>query len=111
MGSRMVVTGVGDNNYEPNRNITRAEFATIIVRALGLAPGTGSSGFDDVSTAGWYCGYINTAVDYGIVTGYGDGTFGPNEPITREQAMTMIARRHEDYRPHDNRFGGNADAV
>ncbi|NCC67973.1 MAG: S-layer homology domain-containing protein, partial [Clostridia bacterium] len=92
MGSRMVVTGVGNNNYAPDRNMTRAEFAAIIVRALGLEPGTGASGFSDVTAADWYSGYIKTAASYGIIKGYDNGKFGPNDTITREQAMTMIAR-------------------
>ena len=92
MGSRKVVTGVGDNNYDADRNITRAEFATIVCRALGLAPETKKSGFDDVEDSDWYCGYIETAVSYGIITGYSKTAFGPNDEITREQAMTMIAR-------------------
>ena len=92
MGSRMVVTGMGNNKYAPDRNMTRAEFATIMVRALGLEPGTGASGFGDVNTADWYCGYIKTAAAYGIIRGYDNGNFGPNDTITREQAMTMIAR-------------------
>jgi len=92
MGSRMVVSGVGNNDFEPDRDMTRAEFAAVIVRALGLAPGEGEKNFSDVSPAEWYCGYIKTASSYGIITGYGDGMFGPNDMITREQAMTMIAR-------------------
>jgi hypothetical protein len=92
MGSRMVVSGIGNNNYAPDRAITRAEFAAIIVRALGLAPGTGKSGFSDVEASKWYFGYIEKASAYGIIKGYDAATFGPNDKITREQAMTMIAR-------------------
>jgi len=92
MGSRMVINGVGDNKYEPDRDITRAEFAAIVVRALGLEPGTQKSSFGDVAASDWYCGYIETASSYGIVNGYNATTFGPNDKITREQAMTMIAR-------------------
>ncbi len=92
MGSRLVVTGVDGKNYEPDRDITRAEFATIMVRALGLEAGVGDNGFSDVKTSDWYCGYIETAVSYGLITGYSDGTFRPNDKITREQAMTIIAR-------------------
>ena len=92
MGSRMIVTGVGNNNYDPNRNMTRAEYAAIMVRALGLEPGTDLSGFDDVAATAWYRGYIETAASYGIIKGYDNGSFGPNDTITREQAMTMIAR-------------------
>lgn len=92
MGSRMVVTGVGSNNYDPERNMTRAEFATIIIRALGLEPGTGVNGFGDVAPTDWFCGYVKTATEHGIINGYDNGNFGPNDTITREQAMTMIAR-------------------
>ncbi len=92
MGSRMVVFGDNNGNYNPDNNITRAEFATIIIRALGLTPGTGESGFDDVASTDWYCGYVETAAGYGIITGYPDGSFGPDDTITREQAMVMIAR-------------------
>lgn len=92
MGSRMVVTGIGNNAYQPDRDMTRAEFATIMIRALGLEPGTSASSFSDVSASDWYCGYIDTAASYGIIKGYSDNAFGPNDTITREQAMTMVAR-------------------
>ncbi len=92
MGSRMVVTGVGDNLYEPNRDITRAEFAAIIVKALGLKPGIGKNPFSDVKNTDWYADYIKTATDYKIIAGYGNGKFGPMDKITREQAMTMIGK-------------------
>ncbi len=91
MGSRMVVTGVGAGKYEPDRNMTRAEFATVIVKALGLKPGIGSSSFGDVDSSMWYSGYIKTAVAYGIIKGYNSNTFGPGDMITREQAFTMLA--------------------
>ena len=92
MGSRLVLTGVGDNNFAPDRDITRAEFAAIVVRALGLKPGLGKSAFSDVKAADWYAGYVGTAVSYGLITGYANGTFGPNDRITREQALTILAR-------------------
>jgi hypothetical protein len=87
----MVVSGVGNNNYAPDRNITRAEFAAIIVKALGLPSRTGKNGFSDVAASKWYYGSIETASAYGIVKGYNTTTFGPNDMITREQAMCMIA--------------------
>ena len=92
MGSRMIISGVSEGVFEPDRDIIRAEFAAIIVRALGLAPGIGENSFSDVASTDWYCGYVETAVSYGIITGYGDGMFGANDKITREQAMTMLAR-------------------
>lgn len=92
MGSRMVVNGVGGGNYDPNRSITRAEFAAIIVRALGLAPGSGTNSFSDVASSAWYGGYIETASSYGIIKGYDTGKFGPQDTISREQAIAMLAR-------------------
>ena len=92
MGSRLVISGVGDNKFEPNRDITRAEFAAIMVRALGLAPDAAKNTFSDVLASSWYSGYVGTAASYGIISGYDADTFAPNAKITREQAMTMVAR-------------------
>ncbi|MFA9423418.1 MAG: S-layer homology domain-containing protein, partial [Sedimentibacter sp.] len=92
MGSRMVISGVENDTFEPDRDITRAEFATIMVRALGLEPGKGDSQFKDVNNSDWYCDYIKTAYEYKLVSGYDADTFAPNDKITREQAMAMISR-------------------
>ena len=92
MGSGMVVTGVGDGNYEPTRSITRAEFAAIVVRAMGLAQGTTESSFSDVSLTDWFNGFVDTATAYGLITGYDSSDYGPNDTITREQAMAILAR-------------------
>ncbi|WP_372631046.1 fibronectin type III domain-containing protein [Cohnella sp.] len=91
MGSRMVIGGVGNGLFSPDRDITRAEFAAIVVRALGLKPETGAAPFSDVKESDWYNGAVKTAHAYGLIDGMGDGTFRPNDKITREQAMTIIA--------------------
>lgn len=95
MGSRMIISGVGNGMFEPDREITRAEFAAITVRALGLKPGEVETLFSDVDTSQWYAGYIRTASEYGLISGYGGGKFGPSDRITCEQAMVMIARAME----------------
>ena len=92
MGSRMVIKGIKDGVFEPDRDITRAEFAAIIIRALGLKPGTGSGSFSDIKVSDWFCDYVKTAYSYNIITGYSDGSFKPDGKITREEAMAMIAR-------------------
>ncbi|KAA8785122.1 hypothetical protein EC604_14855 [Paenibacillus amylolyticus] len=92
MSSRMIVSGVSNNNFEPDRSITRAEFAAIVVRALGLKPGEGSTGFRDVNDKDWFADVVKTASEYGLTGGYEDGTFRPQEQITRQEAMTLIAR-------------------
>lgn len=92
MGSRMVVTGIGGGIYEPERSISRAEFATIVVRAMGLQKGSTESAFGDVTLTDWFNGYVDTATSYSLITGYGSTLFAPNDTITREQAMTILAR-------------------
>ncbi|WP_340399694.1 S-layer homology domain-containing protein [Paenibacillus sp. FSL H8-0079] len=92
MGSRMVIQGVNDTTFNPNKAITRAEFAAIIVRGLGLKLGEGTQPFRDVTTNDWYSSAVQTAASYELINGFEDGTFRPNDTITREQAMTLIAR-------------------
>jgi hypothetical protein len=92
MASRLVVSGIGNNLFAPDRDITRAEFAAILVRGLGLLRGVGSQSFTDVPGNAWYAEYIETAVSCGLIYGYGDGRFGPGDTITREQAMAMLVR-------------------
>ncbi|WP_213532135.1 Ig-like domain-containing protein [Paenibacillus sp. J45TS6] len=92
MGSRMIVEGTGNGLYSPNQEITRAEFASIIVRALGLKLENGSSPFADVSASSWYAGSIQTAYDYKLINGFKDGTFRPEDKITREQAMVILSK-------------------
>ena len=95
MGSRMIVSGTGDDEYRPNQDITRAEFAAIAVRALGLKPASGDSSFSDVLQKDWYAPYVETAYENHIITGYPDGTFRPMEKITREQALAILSKAME----------------
>ena len=77
MGSRLIINGVGDGNFEPDRDITRGEFATIVVKALGMMkPGTGKKAFTDVAKTDLHYDAVSIAYEYGIITGYGDGSFG-----------------------------------
>lgn len=92
MASRLVVLGTGEGNYTPDRPITRAEFSSILVKALGLKYTEGVNRFQDVQQDQWYAEAIITATDYKLIKGYGDGNFGPEDTITREQGMTIIAR-------------------
>ncbi|WP_379159665.1 cadherin-like beta sandwich domain-containing protein [Paenibacillus sp. sgz5001063] len=92
LGARMVLEGNGDGQFLPDREITRAEFAAILVRGLGLKTVGGSSPFTDVSSSGWYSSAVQTAYRHQLINGFEDGTFRPDASITREQAMTMIAQ-------------------
>ncbi len=95
MGSRMVIDGVGDGKFNPDRDITRAEFTAILVRGLGLKLDNGTSTFSDVNAEAWYSSAINTAYAYKLINGFEDGTFRPNDKITREQATVIIAKAME----------------
>ncbi|MFD0697550.1 S-layer homology domain-containing protein [Paenibacillus sp. GCM10027628] len=92
MASRLIVNGVDVTHYNPNAAITRAEFAAIIVRGLGLPENGKTSAYGDVKSGDWYVGAVAKAQEYGIINGYEDGTFRPSKTITREEAMAMIAR-------------------
>ncbi|WP_058302785.1 cadherin-like beta sandwich domain-containing protein [Gorillibacterium timonense] len=93
MGSRMIVEGVGGGLFEPDRDITRAEFAAILVKGLGLRPQAyDTAPFTDVSADAWYSGAVQTAYSYGLITGYEDGSFRPTVKISRQEAMTIIAK-------------------
>ena len=91
MGSRMVISGSTANMFHPNEVITRAEFAAIMVRGLGLAPIHDSHSFVDVEQGAWYSDAVQTAAMYKLIRGFEDDTFRPMERITREQAMVVLA--------------------
>lgn len=88
-----VVKGDPQGTYRPNDQITRAEFVTLLLRALGVNPeGEYIGRFDDVHADQWYFDAVNTSARMGLVSGYTPHTFAPNDTITREQMATMIQR-------------------
>ncbi len=93
LASKMLIAGKSESAYEPNSSITRAEFATLLVRALGLEEGVLKAGqFKDVDVNAWYAGSVATAVAENIITGYDGQLFKPNNNITREEIAVMIVR-------------------
>ena len=96
MAARHIANYVyGEDNLKPEKKITRAEFATLIVRALGIEKNKGSYQFDDVDQDSWYANDIALAADAGIINGIGSRQFAPNENITREQMAVMMARTYK----------------
>lgn len=91
LAARGVINGKTDTLFDPDGTITRAEFATIVVRGLGL-PEKADSAFADVPPGSWYAGYVGAAYYYGIVSGRGATAFDPADTITREEAAAMVAR-------------------
>ena len=92
-----ILDGYEDGTFRPNGNITRAEFATIAVRFFDLTY-EGEDLFPDISDH-WARDYINQAAAAGFVNGYEDGTFRPNNAITRAEAVTLVNRTLER-KPH-----------
>lgn len=93
MASKGIVNGQAPDRFAPSALMTRAEFAALLARALGLpAAGGGASAFRDVAPDAWYAADVGTAAEYGLVQGGSDGAFRPNERITREQIAVMIDR-------------------
>jgi len=90
------IIGYGDNTVRPNKDITRAEVATIFFRLLTKdsrdAYMIKTNAYSDVSADQWYNTAISTLANAGIITGYPDGTFRPNASITRAELATMAAR-------------------
>lgn len=85
-----IVNGISASSYAPDISMTRVQFATSVVRALGLTP-QASGKFSDVPAGNPYEAYIDTAYSYGIVGGITSNTFVPNKTITRQEAAVMIA--------------------
>ena len=85
--------GYPDGYFRPNQDMTRAEFSAVIVRIMGQrdAMVTATSSFTDVS-GHWGEAYINVAYQLGWVRGYGDGTFRPNQLITRAEVAALVNR-------------------
>jgi len=92
LANKLVVDGVTDTSFQPERNITRAEFAALVVRALGLNTSASTGTFNDVSSSEWFSGVVGAAVSAKIIDGYEDNTFRPNQSITREELAAMVVR-------------------
>lgn len=91
LAERGIINGKTDDSFEPDSTITRAEFAAIVTRGLGLPQKDGFM-FSDVADSDWFFDPVNTAYSYGIVKGVSDTEFNPNGSITREEAAVMTAR-------------------
>ena len=91
LASRGIINGKTESSFEPNSTMTRAEFATIIARGLGL-PQKSNAIFKDVKSSDWYYTYVSTAYSYGIIKGVSENEFNPNGTITREEAAVMVTR-------------------
>ena len=87
-----LMSGTAQDRFSPDLTTNRAMLVTILYRLAGSPAVDGGSAFTDVSGGDWFASGVAWASANGIVTGYGDGRFGPNDPITREQMATILYR-------------------
>jgi len=97
LSAKEIIDGYADGSFRPDRSITRAEFSKIIISSLNLAEEANNllnvpSAFRDIPNSHWAKGYIEFAYEIGIINGYEDGTFRPENPIRRDELTTMIVR-------------------
>lgn len=91
LANKLIVQGLNGNDFAPSRQVTRAEFSAMLVRSLGL-DGKSVDSFTDIPSDAWYADAVGAAYESGLITGYANGTFHPDAPITREQMAAMISR-------------------
>ena len=98
-----IINGKDSNTFAPNDNVTRAEFAKMISLLFNIGDGSDDyAAFNDVGENAWYAQYVKCVASNGIMQGY-EGNFSPENPITREEAATVMFRAAE-------RFGKLSDS-
>jgi len=94
LAQKGIINGFEDGTFKPNNSVTRAEFTTMVVKALGLTT-SADVNFTDVASGSWYESYIKSAVKAGLVSGMPDGSFKPDEQIKRQDAILILYRGFE----------------
>ena len=87
-----LMVGIGENTFAPNGTSTRAMIVAILWRMEGSPEAGASISYDDVKTGDWYAEAVRWADEEDVVAGYGNGLFGPNDPITRQQLAAILWR-------------------
>ena len=87
-----VINGMDETHFAPDENVTREQFAKMLVEALEVYDQTATCDFNDLDTSHWAYAYVASAVKAGLITGYDDGTFGIGRNITRQEMAVMVSR-------------------
>ncbi|NLX62517.1 MAG: hypothetical protein GXZ06_08500 [Tissierellia bacterium] len=90
--NRGIMEGIGNNKFAPEREFTRAEFCKVMVEALGYEIVEYKGIFTDVKEDDWFADYVQTAYEKGLFKGYTDGSFRPNNEITRQEMAAVAGR-------------------
>lgn len=92
VAAKGAINGKAEGVFDPNANVTRAEFAKMLVRALDLENGSATENFADVNANDWFAPYVAAASQAGIIKGKSATKFDPSAPIKRAEMATMITR-------------------
>ncbi|NEU61870.1 endo-1,4-beta-xylanase [Paenibacillus sp. ALJ109b] len=93
LAARDIIKGISDDSFAPAASITRADFITLLVRALELkGSGTNGAAFRDVQPTAYYAQAVAIAKELGIVSGFEDNTFKPGNSISRQDMMVLTAK-------------------
>ncbi|MBQ7974427.1 MAG: S-layer homology domain-containing protein [Clostridia bacterium] len=114
LASKGVVNGTGDGIFEPQRTISREEFAAILCRAFDIAGKDASQVYSDIPETAWYNRYVGGAQACGIINGISKTEFGTGLDITRQDMCVMIDRvlKYKGINTdvqYDNRFSDHTD--
>ncbi|NQX60796.1 S-layer homology domain-containing protein [Paenibacillus qinlingensis] len=90
--AQLFMVGRTSDLFDPESHITRAEYPTVLLRVLGLMNQAGTKSFADISPDDWYSRSVAIAAEQGIVDGFQDGSYQPNEQLSRMEAMIMVGR-------------------
>ena len=105
-----LMQGVSSTQFLPDGSTTRAQLVTILWRLEGAPAARGDETFLDAADGAWYTAAVRWAAGEGIVRGYGDGHFGPDDAVTREQ-MVAILWRFAQYKGADVNVGGDTNIL
>jgi len=111
LANRSYIGGFPDGTFRPNALITRAEFAAIAAKALGLPAVSGGRFFVDVPNNHWAAGSIAAVSNSGLVGGFPDGTFRPSDRITRAQALVILTKALKNSNPELSGLNRYSDAA
>ena len=105
-----IVSGTGNDLFEPERKVTREEFIKMLILAKGYSLTDNKCNFFDVNQESWYAPYINTAIENSVANGITDDSFGIGESITRQDAAVLIWRCGDNSQvEEDNSFIDNSE--
>ena len=87
-----ILSGTGNGAFEPEGTLTRAQLCSLLAQALNCTVPSGESAFSDVPMDSWYGPAVNALARMGLVSGVGDGTFRPDDPVNHEQFISVLGR-------------------